>query len=380
MITWDLCTFTWITVSAIATLLMAAVTFAVFIRPWFRRPKFSIEYYTGGKFCHPAESRSFLDLKTKLPTYWIRLGIKNTGESVARRCLGKLVKVLDEHGKEKQEYDTMPLHWVITSWKEVPFRTIDLNRDENEYLNVLATQSDNKEVYFTGDQFPLAKWAKDEPRAIPKSLPRGKYILVITVYGDDVKPETKYLSLIWQADDMKHVSVKLHDDLQKAKYWFKKRELASAVGQPQVDASEPEAMDWLSWKAIVSQAAVYFIFILILVLTGEVSLRIYAGITLLWIIGLSMSAWKSRLSGKIGEVREVVVKFIQRFNPPYYYMAWAVVYWAGIVTILQDMLSADIPTSLRHVIDVILFLIFVLVSYSQIHFYWRRGGRESRVM
>lgn len=218
---------------AIATALVVLINVAIlFVIPCCRRPEFSIEYDTGGKFCHPARCTSFLDLKTELPTYWIRLGIRNTGKSVARRCRGKLVKVLDEHGEEKQEYDTMLLHWVITPWKEVPFRTIDLNRDENEYLNLLATQSNNKEAYFAGDQFPLAKSAKDEPRAIPNSLPRGKYILVITVYGDDVKPETKYLSLIWHADDMKHVCVELHDDLQNAKSWLNERELTSAVGQP----------------------------------------------------------------------------------------------------------------------------------------------------
>jgi len=382
MFTLDLCTLTWITISALATLALASISFTVFIMPWFRRPKFLIEYDTGRPFTESI-SRSFKDRRTKIPTYWMRLGLKNTGKSVAKRCLAKLVKVMDEDGKQKSEYDPMPLHWVITSWKEVPFQTIDLNRDEREYLNVFATQSKNPELYFAGDQFPEAKY---EQRAIPNSLPRGKYILGITVYGDDVKPETKYLSLIWQADDMRYVSVELHGSLRKAKSWLKKRELTSGDRQAKLDTSRHEPRNGLFGRYIMSQTLTYYIVGLILVLSyalsqagpGRLLYGFLAVIAVLWAFGLCMVAFNCKLPKKL-EWLGRITKFIERWNEPGYWFAAVIVFSVGFLKTWVDLHTEGIGTPFLYSFYAFWFILLVLnvifVYYSR-----RQGARGSRTV
>lgn len=199
---------------------MVALNFVViFVLPWWRSPRFSIEFRAAEPFCRLAKSSQFTSPGNAVPTYWIRLRVRNSGRSVAKRCLAKSVGVMSEDGQQKQEYDPMQLHWVSTDWGEVPFRAIDLGRDDNEYLDVLVTQDNSKDVYLAGDQFP---WARYQQRAIPNSLPVGRHIVSITVYGDNVKPETKYMSIIWRGSQIKDIDVEVHDNLEDAKSWFKK--------------------------------------------------------------------------------------------------------------------------------------------------------------
>lgn len=210
----------WIALGAIGTLLVVLFNLVViFFLPWWRRPKFSIEFHAKEPFCREAKSSQFASSLHTLPTYWVRLRVRNSGRSVARRCLAKLVRVMDENGLQKEEYDPMQLHWVITDWGEVPFRAIDLDRDDYEYLDILVTQEGSHDVFLAGDQFP---WANYQPRAIPYTLPPSKHIVGITVYGDDVKPKTKYTSLIWVGDKIKNIYVEVHDNPRDAKSWFKK--------------------------------------------------------------------------------------------------------------------------------------------------------------
>ena len=100
---------------------------------------------------------------------------------------------MDKYGLVLDCFDPMQLHWVGTSWKEYPFRNIDLNRGDYEYLDLLVAQANNMHIYITGDQFPCARY---EQRAIPTTLSIGKYILKVTLYGDDVEPKTVYISLV----------------------------------------------------------------------------------------------------------------------------------------------------------------------------------------
>ncbi len=142
---------------------------------------------------------------------------------MARCCLGKLTKVMSDKGEDIEEDEPVRHHWDSTAWKETPFSIVDLSRDEPAYLDTLVVQ--NKTVFLAGDQHP---WSKYEQRAIPKSLPSGMYILQITVYGNEAKPVTKYLSVIVPDGELLNkanettVKVTLTDCLQDAKTSFVK--------------------------------------------------------------------------------------------------------------------------------------------------------------
>jgi len=370
MVAVDLCTVTWITISAVATLIMVIISFTLLIRPILRRPKFSIEYGIGVPFYIEASSSSFKAPESAVRTYWVRLRVKNTGKSVAKRCLGKLVKVMDEDGKEKSEYDPMPLHWVITSWKAVPFQTIDLNRDESEYLNVFAAQSNNPVLYLAGDQFP---WAEYEQRAILNSLPYGKYILGITVYGDDVKPETKYLSLIWHGTGMEEFSLELHDDLRKAKSWLKKRGTTLGVIQPDLDTSKNGLPNVLPEEYITSQTPTYFLFGVILVyVTGlttsviwQFLLGLFAIIALSWTLCLWLVAFKlpdklKRL-GALTRFSKLIVRYIRKgYGDLIYPFASFTVLVTGYIMIISDLVGAGIGIPIRLILLGLLGLLILL--------------------
>jgi len=213
---------TWIAVGSVATAAIVFLNlFLIFIKPRLEEPKFSIEFETYAPFCRQTTSGTFTSVLGAINTYWLRLRVKNSGKSVAQRCLGKLIKVMDSEAKVIDDFDPMQLHWVGTSWEAVPFTNISLNRQDYEYLDVLVTQEGIYGVYICGDQFV---WAKYEQRGIKNSLEPGKYIIQITVYGDNVKPQTKYLSLIWRGRDYKDISVEIHDTPEKAKGWLKDKQ------------------------------------------------------------------------------------------------------------------------------------------------------------
>jgi len=206
----------WIAVGSVATALIAFFNlYLLLIKPWWKGPRFSLEFEMGGRFCAEAMSRNFKSPSDRVsPTLWLRVKVRNIGRSVAERCIGKLMEIMDAEGNVLDGFDPTQLLWVSTPWGTVPFLNISLNRGEYEYLDVLVTQSGDDKIHICGDQFV---WANYEPRAITRWLEPGNYILHITAYGDNVEPKTKYLSLIWRAKDFKDVSVEIHDSIERAK-------------------------------------------------------------------------------------------------------------------------------------------------------------------
>ncbi|MBC8275793.1 MAG: hypothetical protein H8E40_12605, partial [Chloroflexi bacterium] len=111
----------------------------------------------------------------------------------------KLVEVADESANVLSGYDPWALHWVGTKVDEIPLSSIDLNQKEYEYLDVLHTREDNP---------GLAIICKDNsPRGLDPWFKPGIYILKITVYGDNVKPETRKYRLVWGATDHKDIKL-----------------------------------------------------------------------------------------------------------------------------------------------------------------------------
>jgi hypothetical protein len=206
----------WIAIGSLATAVVAILTFVtIVVIPRYRRSKFSIEFEFAQPFVRPTVSSLLPGTPqppatppsgTRVPSFWVRVRVKNSGRRAAKRCIAKLARVVDHNGKKVEPLDPLYLHWVGTSWGDVPFRQVDLDRDDSEFLDVLMTQQGNPHAWLAGDQFP---WARYEPRGIVKVLPQGKYVLTITVYGDDVQPETRHLSVRWGALDERDISARL---------------------------------------------------------------------------------------------------------------------------------------------------------------------------
>ncbi|MFC2050980.1 hypothetical protein ACFLTN_07395 [Chloroflexota bacterium] len=360
-----MCSINWIAISALATTAMVIISFVVFVRPTFRRPKFSIDFSLGLPFCRRTTSTDFTRINLRTETYWIRLRIRNTGKSVARNCLGKIIKITDDKGQENDEFDVMHLHWVGTSWIDSPFESLDLDRGEFAYLDILVTQSGNDAMYIAGDQFP---WTKYERRQILDRLPPGKYILSISVYGDDASPETKYVSLIWSGSIIRDVNMEIHDTIGKAKSWLKKAEKASMLKQAELDTDEHTPKKVSLGQYITSQIPTYFILGLILIYVSFLSEHILckflfiflATITLLWIFALWKVAFNWKFPKKLEKI-EVITKFMERYNEVFYAFASPLVLAAGFVKTFADLKTVGINTPFSLSLYA-LWLILVILS------------------
>lgn len=186
--------------SAIGTIALALITFTIsMIIPWIKKPKFEIEFENKEPFCRDVDMRLTELLTPTITSYWLRLKVKNIGKTVAKHCIGKLVKVMDPSGRELNNYDPVILHWVGTNWGEIPFRHIDLNQGEHEFLDLFQIKSNTPErlnISTTGDA-----------RGIPTHFPPGTYIILVTVYGDNIYPCSKRFSVIWGASHYRDVKL-----------------------------------------------------------------------------------------------------------------------------------------------------------------------------
>jgi hypothetical protein len=189
----------------LGTLLLVIITLYIgVIRPWLNRPKFYVTFDNTEPYCRQTEIEVSKDLSgfvTKRTTaYWIRLRVTNSGKSVAKRCIGKLVKVMKQSGEELAEYDPFSLHWVGTDPDEIPLKPVDLNRGEYEYLDLIYTSADAPKKAFI--------YTDHVPRGIPTFINPGEYILQVTIYADNADPETKKYRLIWKASDFLDIKLK----------------------------------------------------------------------------------------------------------------------------------------------------------------------------
>lgn len=361
----------WIALGSIATALVVLSNIAILIIiPWYRRPKFSIQYSAREPFCRQTLSYKLGRSDTAVQTYWTRLRIINSGKSLAGHCLGKLTKVLDENGRENEGFDPIQLHWVGTNWDDVPFRSVDLNRGDYEYLDVVVTQSNDKEAHFAGDQLP---WAEYQERQILDHVPPGKYILGITVYGNDVKPETKYLSLIWRGDDIRHMGVELHNSLGKAKSWLKKRELTSAIGQPEVTTPGREPGVNGVRKDILFQAPTYASIGFILAIYdipagwGKVAGFIF----LIWALLLFLDAYNVKL----------VCKIMRPIEPALEFPSWnfaLVVLAVGFMITLADILTEGIAMLWFYAFCALGFVLLLFLGGYPSYIYARKILKRNR--
>jgi len=192
----------WLT--AVGTI--GAVLVALFGEPftrWWRKPRLEVEFEQDEPFCRHSRIAAEIDHRTgkrtaiapRRPAYWIRLRIKNSkkyrilGGSVARRCEGKLAAVRDANLERRPEYDPVGLHWVSRG-RQSPqaYDTIDLNYDEEEYLNLFHTEEGRQVALIDTDP---------ELRGTPPILLPGEYYLDITIYGGNFSPLPTRFHVVW---------------------------------------------------------------------------------------------------------------------------------------------------------------------------------------
>jgi len=374
------CSVNWIAISALATTAMVIISFIVFIRPTFKRPKFSIDYDGGLPFCRQTTSTDFNNSDLWVDTYWVRLRVRNTGKSIAKHCLGKIIKIMDANGQENNNFDIMHLHWVGTGWHEAPFQTLDLNRGESAYLDILAAQSNNRDIYPTGDQFP---WAIEyERRQILDRLPPGKYILSISVYGDDVNPETKYVSLIWGGSSIRDFNMEIHDNLGKAKPWLNKKvEETSMVRQPKLDIDKHMPTMVSLGQYITSQIPTYFILGLILIyicfLPQPILIKLFwallATIALFWTFGLWKITFNWKLPQKLKKA-EIITKFMEKYNEVFYAFASIVVLAVSFLTTWVELKKVGMKT----LFSISLYALWLILVILNIVFACRSRWQQGR--
>ena len=211
---------------AIGTLALAMVTFITLLvtlivtlfLPWRRRPWFTIEFANCQPYCRPlpprpidvvvigrnerGEAVPFVQRFPSAESYWLRLKVTNSGKSVAKNCSGRLVKFMD-NSKELEGHDLVKLHWINTPWsRQEFFPSIDLNRGEHDFLDVLVTRPEykRKELLFMSPENLFS----DNPDMVPEGTCR----IQVTVYGDNVEPCSKKYSITWEGSNYTDITLK----------------------------------------------------------------------------------------------------------------------------------------------------------------------------
>ena len=178
---------------AIGTLATAVVAgtaaFLPIIRKRYNRPILVVEFENEKPFCRATDfiPKKQADETIKwIRAYWIRIRIRNKGKSVARKCEGRLERIVDaSSGRDRIDFDPVVLHWVGST-----HNPIDINKKEYEYLDILWTQEDHPEKFYIYE-FDVDVHNPRSNRGIELAPPRIDCTLHITLYGDNVAPVTK---------------------------------------------------------------------------------------------------------------------------------------------------------------------------------------------
>lgn len=196
---------------AIGTIALALTTVVVsLIVPWWRRPRFKIDFENIEPYRRLLEAGSSVKQEyrhhpeivselvepvlvegTRPESFWLRLKVTNEGGSVAKNCSGRLVEFFNDRGFPIQTHDLVKLHWINTPWSQQEyFQSIDLNRKEHDFLDVLVTRVGfNRPILFIS---PDNLFGNN-----PDMVPLGTSRIQVTIYGDNVDPSSQTYDIIW---------------------------------------------------------------------------------------------------------------------------------------------------------------------------------------
>ena len=204
--------------TSIGTLSMALViVYIEIIKPWREKPRIIIEFENEAPFC-----RTVLVERTGQLAYYIRVRVRNTGKSVARRLRGKLVEVANKNGTLNEDFDPLFLHWTtIETVERLSYKRfvnyldpIDLKSGEFDYLDVFSAGAGEK---------GLVKIATSPyPRGCRKKfrMSEGIETFKITIYGDNIDPVSKTYKLVSggkEYDELEMIDIRMIDTSTKSK-------------------------------------------------------------------------------------------------------------------------------------------------------------------
>lgn len=153
------------------------------IRKRYLRPSLEIEFANEPPICRGSNLRiaERWGAYTTVPTYWIRLRVKNKGRSIARGCEGKLMRIIDASNmKDLTHFDPIILHW--SGGLRHP---VDLNKGgDYDYLDLVYARYDDQTKFYLREEGRTP----NNPRGIIMEPPRQNYILHVVVYGINCSP------------------------------------------------------------------------------------------------------------------------------------------------------------------------------------------------
>ena len=179
---------------AIGTISMVMVIVCIeIIKPWLKKPKVMMEFDNKAPFC-----RAVMVERTGQLAYCIRVRVRNTGKTVARRLRGKLVEVANKNGTLNKDFDPLFLHWTtIETVERLSYKRfanyldpIDLKSGEFDYLDVFSAGAGEKGLVRIATS-PYPRGCRKEFR-----MSEGIETFKITIYGDNIDPVSKTYKLV----------------------------------------------------------------------------------------------------------------------------------------------------------------------------------------
>lgn len=198
----------------ISIIAVVAVVYREFIHDLVYKPKLEVTF----SLDEPISREETLLMPQPPPevvmrdVFVIRLGIKNTGRVLARKCEGILSEVRNHKGELITRYEPLPLRWAISP-HDRGLQPLDIASKRVVYLDLLFTLKDSRWAFlpttikkgYHSEDFPFEKMVstiKGEACFEP-----GDYWLSIAIYGDNFGPVEKGYAVHWDGKNYKGIDM-----------------------------------------------------------------------------------------------------------------------------------------------------------------------------
>jgi hypothetical protein len=134
-------------------------------------------------------------------SWFIRLKIRNGGQTSASNCFGRLMEVIDEKGEHLKQFDSLDLYWCRQD-KPDNFRHLDIRENgDSQYLDI-AQVKEAESVLTLRVVIPVGHRLVKPVGHIgsPEDLPPGTYHMQIAIYADNASMVPTWFKVEWQSD------------------------------------------------------------------------------------------------------------------------------------------------------------------------------------
>ena len=118
---------------------------------------------------------------------WVRVRVESRGAKAAHACVGRVTRV-STNGEGRRDLDPIQLRWAGFPLSRA-FDSIDLAREEEEFLNVLVLQKGRpwQLVTFEDEDF--------DPGFSTELEPGERHEIDVAVFGDNVRTASRTLTI-----------------------------------------------------------------------------------------------------------------------------------------------------------------------------------------